>query len=49
VTPQADQVEIRQLGYKQGMRPLRISGAEKIHAGISTLEEVFKVSPLATD
>jgi general secretion pathway protein E len=49
VTPHTDQGEIRKLGYKQGMRPLRISGAEKIHAGISTLEEVFKVAPLSTD
>jgi general secretion pathway protein E len=49
VLPQTDQVKVRQLAYKQGMRPLRISGAEKINAGISTMEEVFKVAPLSTD
>jgi type II secretory ATPase GspE/PulE/Tfp pilus assembly ATPase PilB-like protein len=29
------------------MKPLRVSGASKIAAGLSTLEEVMKVAPLA--
>jgi general secretion pathway protein E len=49
VVPHVEETAIRQLGYKQGMRPLRISGAEKINAGISTLEEVFKVAPMSQD
>ena len=30
---------------KQGMRPLRISGAQKIAEGLTTLEEIFSVVP----
>jgi hypothetical protein len=29
------------------MKPLRVSGASKIAAGLSTLDEVMKVAPLA--
>jgi general secretion pathway protein E len=29
------------------MRPLRVSGAIKVAQGITTLEEVLKVAPLA--
>jgi general secretion pathway protein E len=36
---------LRQQGFKQGMEPLRISGARKIHAGLTTLEEVLRVAP----
>ncbi len=44
----ADNVEvakIRDLAYREGMKPLRISGAMKIAAGMTTLAEVFKVAP----
>jgi general secretion pathway protein E len=30
---------------REGMRPLRLSGAEKVAAGLSTIEEVLRVSP----
>ncbi len=36
---------VRQQGYKQGMEPLRISGARKVHAGLTTIEEVLRVAP----
>jgi len=41
--------EIRKLAYKEGMEPLRLSGARKIHAGTTTLQEVLKVAPTDDD
>ncbi|MCA3161686.1 MAG: type II/IV secretion system protein [Burkholderiales bacterium] len=40
---------IRRLAMKQGMKTLRVSGAAKIAAGITTLEEVLKAAPSADD
>ena len=36
---------IRDLPFREGMKPLRISGAMKVAAGVTTLAEVFKVAP----
>jgi general secretion pathway protein E len=36
---------LRDQGYKEGMQPLRISGARKIAAGMTTMEEVMRVIP----
>lgn len=36
---------IRKQGLKEGMEPLRISGARKVHAGYTTLEEIMRVAP----
>ena len=41
----ADESKLRQQALKEGMKPLRISGAMKIAAGITTIEEVMKVAP----
>ncbi|MDA0189104.1 MAG: GspE/PulE family protein [Proteobacteria bacterium] len=41
----ADLARIRELAYREGMKPLRISGAMKVAAGLTTLEEVVKVAP----
>ncbi len=41
----ADLLAIRDLAAREGMKPLRISGAIKVAAGITTLEEVIKVAP----
>ena len=38
---------IRDQAYKEGMKPLRVSGAAKIDAGSTTVDEVVKVVPLA--
>ena len=43
----AELAKIRELAFREGMKPLRISGALKVAAGITTLEEVVKVSPPA--
>jgi general secretion pathway protein E len=42
----ADDRAIREQAFKDGMKPLRVSGAMKVAAGITTAEEVFKVAPL---
>jgi general secretion pathway protein E len=36
---------IREQGLKDGMEPLRISGARKVAAGLTVAEEVFHVAP----
>jgi general secretion pathway protein E len=46
---QADAVKLREQGFKEGMRPLRISGAMKVGAGLTTIEEVLKVAPPVRD
>jgi len=45
VTPTTDIARIRELAFREGMKPLRISGAMKIAAGTTTLDEVIKVAP----
>jgi general secretion pathway protein E len=47
VTRDADDRALREQAYKDGMKPLRVSGAMKIASGITTAEEVMKVAPLA--
>jgi type IV pilus assembly protein PilB len=36
--------EVRELAKAAGMKPLRVDGIEKVKAGITTLEEVFRVT-----
>ncbi|HEY6720409.1 MAG TPA: GspE/PulE family protein [Burkholderiales bacterium] len=45
VNAEADVAKIREVAYKEGMKPLRISGAMKVALGMTTLEEVLKVAP----
>lgn len=45
ITPDADLASIKKLAYQQGMQPLLINGAEKIAAGLTTIEELLKVAP----
>jgi len=45
ITAEADLAKIREVAYKEGMKPLRISGAMKVAMGLTTLEEVLKVAP----
>jgi general secretion pathway protein E len=44
---EASDAALREQAYKEGMKPLRVSGAAKIDAGATTVEEVVKVVPLA--
>jgi general secretion pathway protein E len=45
INSEADVARIRELAYKEGMKPLRISGAMKAAMGLTTIEEVLKVAP----
>ncbi len=42
----ADLTQLRQQAKKESIEPLRIAGARKVMAGITTLEEVLRVVPL---
>lgn len=45
ITENCEINELQKLAIKEGMRPLRLSGAEKVAAGITTIEEVLRVAP----
>jgi general secretion pathway protein E len=49
VTAHTDLVKLRERAMKGGMQPLRISGARKVAAGLTTIEEVLKVAPPLQD
>jgi general secretion pathway protein E len=38
-------IELRKEAIKGGLKPLRLSGAQKIASGVTTFEEVLKVTP----
>jgi type IV pilus assembly protein PilB len=42
----ASAIELRELGRKQGMITLRESGLQKIREGVTTLNEVARVTSL---
>src|SRR3954464_2129477 len=44
-----DLARLREQGVKDGMKPLRISVAMKVGAGLTTIEEVLKVAPPLRD
>jgi len=46
VHKEADDSAIREQAYKEGMKPLRVSGAVKVAAGATTIDEVVKAVPL---
>jgi general secretion pathway protein E len=48
VTPTTDIAPLRDQASKEGMKPLRISGALKVANGTTTLEEVVRVAPPAS-
>ena len=45
----ADLARVRDQAMKEGMKPLRVSGAMKIGAGLTTMDEVLKVAPPVRD
>jgi general secretion pathway protein E len=49
VTQNADLSALREQAFKEGMKPLRISGAMKVGAGLTTIDEVLKVAPPVRD
>jgi general secretion pathway protein E len=49
VSENAELAKLREQTFKEGMKPLRISGAMKVGAGLTTMDEVLKVAPPARD
>jgi len=47
VNSEMNLASLREQANREGMKPLRISGAQKVAAGLTTLEEVLKTSPPA--
>ena len=45
ITPETDLEALRDSAFREGMKPLRISGALKVAAGVTTIDEVVKVAP----
>ncbi|HEY6529260.1 MAG TPA: GspE/PulE family protein [Cellvibrionaceae bacterium] len=48
ISDQTDLNALRQQAMREGMRTLRLSGAKKLAAGLTTLEEVLRVAPPST-
>ena len=46
VNKDAELDKIKALAYREGMKPLRLNGAEKVVAGLTTAEEIIKIAPL---
>ncbi len=49
ITGGADLARVREQAMKEGMKPLRVSGAMKVAAGLTTIDEVLKVAPPVRD
>ena len=45
ITDETDLDQLREMAYKEGMKPLRITGAMKVAAGLTTVDEVLTVAP----
>ncbi|RJG13007.1 type II/IV secretion system protein [Pseudomonas cavernicola] len=45
ITADTDLLTLRRQAFKEGMRSLRLSGAQKVAAGLTTIEEVLRVTP----
>ena len=49
INERTDMDKLREQSYREGVKPLRISGALKVAAGITTVDEVLKVAPPMQD
>ena len=45
ILPGCNVQALRSTALEAGMRPLRLSGALKVHAGLTTPAEIFAVAP----
>ncbi|MNF53219.1 Type II secretion system protein E [compost metagenome] len=45
INADTDLTTLRRHAFKEGMRSLRLSGAQKVAAGLTTIEEVLRVTP----
>jgi general secretion pathway protein E len=48
ITAETDLAALQEKAYKEGMKPLRISGALKVAAGVTTIDEVLQSAPPPT-
>jgi len=49
VTENVNMPKLKKAALKEGMKPLRLSGAQKVAAGLTTIEEVLRVAPPVDD
>ncbi|MFT3736923.1 MAG: GspE/PulE family protein [Rhodocyclaceae bacterium] len=49
VRPDADLAAIRNVACREGMKPMRVSGALKIAKGLTAMDEVVRIAPPADD
>lgn len=49
IRPGAEIPRIREQAFREGMRPLRLSGALKLAQGLTTMEELIKQIPPGED
>jgi general secretion pathway protein E len=47
VTPASDLQKLRKQAYSDGLQTLRVSGARKVASGITTIDEVLRITPVA--
>ena len=45
IKPDVNLEDLRLQAYKEGMRPMRVSGLYKVANGMTTYEEILKVTP----
>jgi general secretion pathway protein E len=45
IADKPDLQQVRQIALQEGMRPLRLAAAEKVAAGLTTIEEVLALTP----
>ncbi len=45
ITENMNMSALKKVALKEGMKPLRLSGAQKVAAGLTTIEEVLRVAP----
>jgi general secretion pathway protein E len=45
ITPETDLTQLTKLARTEGIQPLIINGAEKVAAGMTTIDELLKVAP----
>ncbi len=49
ITDDCDLQDLRMQSYREGAQTLRLSGARKVAAGKTTIEEVLRVTPTVED
>jgi general secretion pathway protein E len=49
VASRAEIAKLREQAMRDGMKPLRINGARKVAAGVTTMQEIIKVAPPQID